>query len=90
MLSSYDGIASVTASQDTLIGVMKDSENRTGYMISNQAFTFNRKSDRVNIKFNGATKALLVENGDAREVTLENGVLDIEIGCGSGVFVIPV
>lgn len=90
VLSSYDGIASVTASQDTLIGVMKDSENRTGYMISNQAFTFNRKSDRVNIKFNGATKALLVENGDAREVTLENGVLDIEIGCGSGVFVIPV
>ncbi len=89
-LSSYEGIESITASQDTLVGVMKDSENRTGYMISNQAYTFRRKSDKIKVKFNGATKALVVENGETKTVDLKDGVYETEIGCGSGVFVIPV
>lgn len=88
--SSYDGIQSVSASQDTLIGIMKDSKNRTGYMITNQAYTFTRKTDKVSVKFKNATKALVVQNGVTKTVTLKDGVYNAEIGCGSGVFVIPV
>lgn len=90
VFTSYEGIENVTASQDTLIGVMKDSQDRTGYMITNQAYTFRRKSDKVKVKFNGATKALVVEKGVTKAVELVNGVYETEIGCGSGVFVIPV
>ena len=89
-LSSYEGIESVTASQDTLIGVMKDGQDRTGYMISNQAYTFRRKSDKVKLKFKNATKALVVEKGETKTVNLTDGVYEAEIECGSGVFVIPV
>lgn len=89
-LSNYEGIESVTASEDTLIGVFKDSEDRSGYMISNQAYTFRRKSDTVKIKFKNARKALVVENGESKTVVLNDGVYEAEIGCGSGVFVIPV
>ncbi len=89
-LSSYEGIESITASQDTVVGVMKDSQNRSGYMISNQSYTFNRKSDKVKIKFKNASKALVVEKGETKTVDLNNGIFETEIGCGSGVFVIPV
>ena len=90
VLSSYQGIESITASQDALVGIMKDSENRTGYMISNQAYTLKRKSNKVKVKFSSAKKALVVENGEAKEVDLIDGVYEVEIGCGSGVFVVPV
>ena len=69
---------------------MKDSQDRTGYMITNQAYTFRRKSNKVKVKFNGATKALVVEKGVTKAVELVNGVYETEIGCGSGLFIIPV
>ena len=63
VLDSYAGISAVSATQDTIIGVMKDKEGRDGYMLSNQSFTLDRRTDTVSVTFANATHALVVEKG---------------------------
>ena len=88
-LSSYAGLKGLTATQDTLVGIMKDGEGRDGYMITNQSYSLDRKTDRVRAEFNNATRAMLLDRGEVRTVDLTNGVLEADIAPGQGLFVIP-
>ena len=89
VLDSYAGISAVTATQDTIIGVMKDKEGRDGYMLSNQSFTLDRRTDTVSVTFANATHALVVEKGEIRTAELTDGTYTVELEPGSGAFVIP-
>lgn len=89
ILNSYDRLSNATSTQDAIIGVMKDSNGRDGFMISNQTFTLNRKSTTVSLTFKNATKALVVEKGETKTVDLDNGKYTVTIAPGSGAFVIP-
>lgn len=90
LLSSYDGIASITSSEDTLVGIMRDKKGYDGYMITNQALATGNTGNDVSIAFNGATHALVFANGKAGEtVKLRDGKLDIRLKAGGGAFVIP-
>ena len=90
VLSSYSRISSLTATQDTLIGIMKDAHNNEGFMITNQSNVANNATDTVVITFNNATHARVYGNGDEPQtVELTNGELTINIASGYGAFVIP-
>lgn len=90
VLTSHEGIEKITATHDTLVGAYKDGEGRNGYMITNQSYSLDRMTDTVSVKFKNANKALVIENGEQKTVTLENGQYTVRLAPGSGVFVIPV
>ena len=90
LLDSYDGIASVDATQDTLIGILRDGNGYDGYMITNQAMPTGNTRDDVEIRFNGATHATVYVDGKAGEtVALDGGKLALQLKAGGGAFVIP-
>ena len=90
VLDSYSGIGFVNATEDALIGIMKDKSGRNGYMIANEAFTLDRLSNKVSIGFNGEyTNAIVIVNGEAKDVRLNGGQCELTLPSGGGAFVIP-
>ncbi|MBQ4269458.1 MAG: hypothetical protein IJB97_07425 [Clostridia bacterium] len=90
VLASHEGIESIAATHDTLVGAFKDGDGRNGYMITNQSYSLDRMTDTVSVQFKNAKKALVVENGEQKTVELEKGKYTVQLAPGSGVFVIPV
>ncbi len=88
-MQSYAGLSNVTASQDTVVGVMKDKDGRDGYMFTNQSDSLDRLTDNVKATFSGKTRAIVVEKGEWREVALTDNALEMNIVPGGGIFVIP-
>lgn len=90
VLESYAGLQSITATEDALIGVMKDSQGRDGYMVTNQAFSLDKLSNTVKMAFNGGySKAIVVLNGEETVVELKDGACEFTLAPGKGAFVIP-
>ena len=88
-MQSYAGMSAVTATQDTAVGVMKDKEGRDGYMFTNQSDSLDRLCDKVTATFPGKTRAIVIEKGEWKEVTLSANTLEMNIVPGGGIFVIP-
>lgn len=90
-LNGYDGIKSVKATQDTVIGIMQDKNGYDGYMITNQVIATGNTRDKVDVTFDGATKALVFLSGadEPETVSLDKGSLGLDIPSGGAAFVIP-
>ncbi len=90
-LNGYDGIKSVKATQDTVIGIMQDKNGYDGYMITNQVIATGNTRDKVDVTFDGATKALVFRSGadEPETVSLDKGALGLDIPSGGAAFVIP-
>lgn len=83
-------IASATATEEAIIGCMKDSDGYDGYMVVNATDPALELANTVTIKFKQATKALAYIHGEEQEITLNNGTCTLELAAGEGVFVIPI
>ncbi len=91
LLDGYHRIKKVKATQDTLIGVMKDKNGYEGFMVTNQANPTSNTRNSVEIEFAQADKALVFINGqDGQLMDLTDGVLALTLKSGGGAFVIPV
>lgn len=77
------------ATEETIIGCMKDGDGRDGFMIVNATEPSAGKTSKVTIEIANATKAYAYIKGSKTEITLLNGVYELEVGAGEGVFVIP-
>lgn len=90
-LESYDGIKSIKATQDTLVGIMRDKNGYDGYMISNQVIASGNTHDKVDVTFSGANKALVYFGGadEPETVSLNKGELNLDLPSGGAAFVIP-
>ena len=90
-LESYDGIKSIKATQDTLVGIMRDKNGYDGYMISNQVIATGNTHDKVDVTFSGANKALIYFGGadEPETVSLNKGELNLDLPSGGAAFVIP-
>lgn len=88
-LSSYEGIKSYTATENTIIGCFKDGDGNNGYMITNYSNPIDLKASEVDIDFGDATRALVYANGVQTAVNLKNGHYKATINGGDGHFVIP-
>ena len=90
VLQSYAGLKSIETTEDALVGIMKDKEGRDGYMITNQAFTLDKLTNKVKVSFNGGfKKAIVILNGEETVVDLVNGTCEFTLASGGGAFVIP-
>lgn len=83
-------IATATATDDAIIGCMKDKDGYDGYMIVNATDPGKNLSNSVTVEFRKATKALAYVNGEEQTITLDNGKYTFELESGAGVFVIPI
>jgi hypothetical protein len=80
----------VSATQDTLIGVFKDNQDKyNGYMLVNYSDPGSGHSDSVSLTFNGAVRASIYKKGILETVELENGIYTCELESGEGRFIIP-
>ncbi|MDD7165982.1 MAG: hypothetical protein PUI31_04835 [Clostridia bacterium] len=96
-------VSEVSASRDTLIGVLKDKTNgRDGYVVVNYTVPSQNLSDTVNMKINASAVMVYVGGEEYRiksgeeitagdkTVSFKRGVLNVNLDAGEGIFVIPV
>ena len=83
-------IASATATDEAIIGCMKDKDGYDGYMIVNATDPGKNLSNTVTVAFKEASKALAYINGEEQTITLKDGEYTFDLKAGEGVFVIPI
>ena len=83
-------VKEVTATNDTIIGCLKDDEGYDGFMIVNATDPGKDEKDSVTITFREASKAIAYISGEEETIELKNGTYTFELGSGEGVFVIPI
>ena len=83
-------INSVTASDETLVGCMKDEKGNDGFWIVNATDPGKKLSNSVTITFKNATSAICYIKGEEKKVKLINGSCTFYLEPGEGVFVVPV
>ena len=59
------------------------------FMIVNAEDPAMKLNDRVEIEFNGKSKAVVYLDGDPTFVALSDGKLTLDLACGDGALVIP-
>lgn len=83
-------VSAVTATDDTIIGSMKDKDGYDGYWIVNATDPGHNLSDSVTITFREATSAIAYVKGEEQTITLADGTYTFDLGSGEAVFVIPI
>ena len=85
-------VNSVSASEHTLFGYFGDRYGNDGFMVVNYNDPQNVKSSTVTVNFNaqyGYNKAIVYVGGKKTEKDIRYNKLNLELGAGEGVFVIP-
>ena len=90
-LDSVPSLKEVTTSQDTLFGYFNDEDGNDGIMAVNYNETSLNLTDEIALTFDGSkyNKAVCYIGGEKVVKTLDKGKLDLTLGVGEGVFVIP-
>jgi hypothetical protein len=83
-------IASVSSTEEAIIGCMKDADGYDGYWVVNATDPGQNKSNNVTVEFKKATKAIAYIQGEKTEIELEDGKYTFSLASGEGVFVIPI
>ncbi len=92
---SVDDVASldgVYGSENTLFGYFGDEKGNDGFMVVNYNDPQNVKSNNVTMNFNaqyGYNKAIVYVGGEKTVKDISYNTLDLQLGAGEGVFVIP-
>ena len=90
-LDSVPSLKEVTTSQDTLFGYFNDEDGNDGIMAVNYNETSLNLSDEISLTFDGSkyNKAVCYIGGEKVVKTLNKGKLNLTLGVGEGVFIIP-
>ena len=90
-VKSVLSLNSVTTSRDTLFGYFNDVDGNDGIMVVNYNETSLNLTDEVTLNFDSSkyNKAICYVGGKKQVVNLSGGKLNLELGVGEGVFVIP-
>ena len=90
-VKSVLSLNSVTTSRDTLFGYFNDVDGNDGIMVVNYNETTLNLTDEVTLNFDSSkyNKAICYVGGKKQVVNLSGGKLNLELGVGEGVFVIP-
>ncbi len=88
-IMTHERINSVSVTEDTVIGVLKDGEGRDGFMFVNYSDPYFDKTDKVTVKFNNARAALMYRRGQKMVVPLNKGEYTFKLTPGEGRFIIP-
>lgn len=89
-VTKHGRIKSVETQEDLVVGCFRNEDNYDGFMVVNYSVPGENKPSNVKMTFNGATKAVCYIGGQEVVKDLNKGVLELSLGAGEGVFVIPV
>lgn len=82
-------IASLTGSDDVIVGCLKDQNSYDGFMLVNATDPSSNLSVEGDICFRDAEKAIVYIHGEETEVSLTEGKYHYSLESGQGVFIIP-
>ena len=82
-------ISAYTASNDAIIGCLRDENGYDGFMLVNATDPSDGKDVDVSVTFNSANRAKVYINGVESDVALNNGTYSATLTPGQGIFVIP-
>lgn len=82
-------ISDYSASDDAIIGCLKDSNGYDGFMLVNSTDPSANVSETISVTFKNADHAKVYVNGVESVVELENGTYSATLTPGQGIFVIP-
>ena len=88
-VEKHDGIESFTSTEDAIMGVLKDDNGYEGFMLVNFADPLYNRENTVELKFNGATRAIVYIKGQPQNVDLVEGTYTVTLEPGEGQFIIP-
>lgn len=83
-------IHSVMATEETIIGCLKDEKGYDGFVVVNATDPGIRKNDKVTIRFKEAASAICFIEGQEQMLDLQNGTFSYELASGQGIFIIPI
>ena len=85
-MRAHDKIVSVRATQDTLVGALKNEEGKDAFFIVNFCDPYYHQEDEVVLELKGATTLDVWEGGKKRKEVGENGKFTFKIQAGDGIF----
>lgn len=90
-IAEIDSINSVYSSCDTLFGYFRNEQNREAIMAVNYNETRSARSDTVRIAFDSDQYryCIVYEGGEKKIAGFSEGVLELELDIGEGMFVVP-
>lgn len=86
-LLSHPLIKEVTATQDTLVGVLKNKAGKNAFFIANHADPYLHVESEVSLTFNGVTKINVTQQGKKVTLKNDNGVFHFVLSPGDGAFI---
>ena len=88
-VKNYGILKSVKAERNTVIGCFTNKENYQGFMVANLNEPLELVENNVKLTFDGATDAIVYENGYPKHYNIIDNELTVKLMAGEGVFVIP-
>ena len=88
-VTKLDCAKSVSATEDTIIGQFEDKDGRAGLMVVNYNDPLDSVEGTVSFEFENANRALVYRNGVRKVYEVKNNKLNLDLGVGEGIFVIP-
>ena len=88
-LAQVDGIKSVTATEDCLIGGFKDAEGNNGYIIVNYGEPTDGKKNTVSIEFDSAAGVAAYRYGMEAVYGIADNKTELTLEAGEGMFLLP-
>ncbi len=82
-------ISNATASNDAIIGCLKDSKGYDGFMLVNSTDPSDNVTETISVTFKNADHAKVYIDGVENIVELSNGTFSATLAPGQGIFVIP-
>ena len=88
-IKKHDGIKSVTATEDAIIGVFRDENGYDGFLLVNFSDPLYDCTNTVELQLRGATRAMVYVKGQQQIVDLTDGTYQVTLEPGEGQFIIP-
>jgi hypothetical protein len=83
-------LENASSNYDVLVGHFEDEDGHRGYMITNPTNPYDDLTAEVSLTFSSKYQgALVVQNGEEKVVTLQNGKLTLDVTSAGAAFVIP-
>ena len=86
-LKAHELINKVSATQDTLVGILENKKGKNALFISNFAEPCLYQHDEVTLTLNGVTQIVVVQEGKKNKIKSEDGQFRLTLSPGDGVFI---
>lgn len=88
--TELDGMSSISATQDTLVGYFVDGNNTKGYMVTNFSEPSKGLTDKVKLELEDCSKVRIYQGGEMKELKPRNGKVELTLSAGEGAFVLAI